>query len=324
MTQTPPAPADVSGAAEHPVAFVNGTTELRGALTVPAAPGPHPAVVLVHGAGPSDRSYHGFFAPLQAHLTSRGVAVLWYDKPGWSDPARPDLAPAPGDWRDQDMRDRAEEVLAAVRAAQAHPAVDPARVGVLGYSQGWWAAARAAQSSQIAFAVCLGGAAVSPAEQEAFRVEQELRADGFPDAAVAQALVSLERGIKAAQASLPLSAAAQELGAARDEPWYRYLHFPEDERLWAFLSGLVGHDPRPDLAGLRCPLLVVYGEDDTRLPVRASAARLREILGRAGHTAPEVAFFPHTDHFMFDRAAGAHNSAYLETIAAWVLAQPAQ
>ena len=57
---------------------------LGGTLTLPDGPGPFPAVVLVHGSGPSDRDETvgatRMFADLAAGLAARGIAVLRYDK----------------------------------------------------------------------------------------------------------------------------------------------------------------------------------------------------------------------------------------------------
>src|SRR5690606_9002218 len=65
-------------------------TELRGRLLTPRCPGPHPTVVVVHGSGPVAR-YGG---PYQTFFLMRGVAVLAYDKRGfttdpqaWREPA---------------------------------------------------------------------------------------------------------------------------------------------------------------------------------------------------------------------------------------------
>ncbi len=73
---------------EHEVSVVNASAgvTLAGTLTVPARPGPHPAVVLITGSGPQDRDAqvagHRTFLVLADHLARAGIAVLRCDDRG--------------------------------------------------------------------------------------------------------------------------------------------------------------------------------------------------------------------------------------------------
>ena len=80
-------PADGSGARKatrvyptrhEDVTFRNGDVELHGTLSIPVGPGPHPAVVLVHGSGAATRRI-GFFTSIYERL---GIATLSVDKRG--------------------------------------------------------------------------------------------------------------------------------------------------------------------------------------------------------------------------------------------------
>src|SRR5215472_10019071 len=66
---------------EEEVTFRNGDVTLAGTVIIPKGPGPHPAVVVTHGAGPDGRqkpAYNsdGYF------FAHHGVAALIYDKRG--------------------------------------------------------------------------------------------------------------------------------------------------------------------------------------------------------------------------------------------------
>jgi hypothetical protein len=60
--------------------------KLAGTLTLPASPGPYPAVILVTGSGPQDRNEallgHKPFLVLADYLTRLGIAVLRVDDRG--------------------------------------------------------------------------------------------------------------------------------------------------------------------------------------------------------------------------------------------------
>ncbi len=69
---------------ERPVVVKAGGVDLPGFLSVPKGDGPFPAVVLVHGSGPTDADESvgavKVFRDLAWGLASRGVLVLRYDK----------------------------------------------------------------------------------------------------------------------------------------------------------------------------------------------------------------------------------------------------
>ncbi|MGC4088139.1 MAG: alpha/beta fold hydrolase [Polyangiaceae bacterium] len=107
---------------------------LSATLTVPAGAGPFPGVVLVHGSGPSDRNEavggNQPFRNLAEGLSSRGVAVLRYDKRTFR--YREQIA-------DGDISIDNEVIIDAIAAVQElkrHSEVDKARVFVIGHSLG--------------------------------------------------------------------------------------------------------------------------------------------------------------------------------------------
>lgn len=66
------------------VTFGSNQYPITGSLTMPEGEGPFPAVVLVHGSGPSDRNEQIGpnlpFMDLASQLSEQGIAVLRYDK----------------------------------------------------------------------------------------------------------------------------------------------------------------------------------------------------------------------------------------------------
>src|SRR4029453_3811281 len=149
------------------VKFENHGTQLTGALRRPAGGGRHAGVVFVDGAAPAERDGWEDEAEL---LAAAGFASLAWDKPG--------CGGSGGDWRDQSLQDRAAEALAAVACLAAQEGVDPARIALLGGSQGGWVGPLAAsRSADVAAVISLSGPGVSPYRQEAYRVEHMPRSE---------------------------------------------------------------------------------------------------------------------------------------------------
>ena len=79
------AEADAGGYVEEEIALRAGEAdETGGLLTLPEGDGPFPAVILVHGSGPSDRDetayVHAPFRDIAHGLARLGVASVRYDK----------------------------------------------------------------------------------------------------------------------------------------------------------------------------------------------------------------------------------------------------
>jgi dienelactone hydrolase len=161
---TPPSYATASAYSERDVTVGADGWPLPGTLTVPNGNGPFPAVVLVHGSGPSDRDEtvgaNKPFADLALGLASRGVAVLRYEKRTRALASR--LA---GSATLTVKEETVDDAVAAASFLRTQPKIDPARVFVLGHSLGGMLVPRiAAADPKLAGVIVMAGAA-RPLEQ---------------------------------------------------------------------------------------------------------------------------------------------------------------
>ena len=116
-----------------PVPAQNG--ELPGTLTVPKGDGPFPAVILVHGSGPSDRdeTVAGIkpFRDLAEGLAVKGIAVYRFDKRTYV------YGKQMADDREITLEDETiEDAVNAVHLLSEQERIDPGRICVLGHSLG--------------------------------------------------------------------------------------------------------------------------------------------------------------------------------------------
>ncbi|MFD6282065.1 alpha/beta hydrolase family protein, partial [Streptomyces sp. NPDC060209] len=140
-------------------------TSLAGTLTLPAGPGPHPAVLLLHGSGPLDRDGNtpkltmNLGRPVAETLAARGIATLRYDRRG----AGANL----GDWRAAGFTDNRRDAAAALLALAGRSDIRADAVGVVGHSEGSLHAMALAARTDIRAVVLLAGFA--GLGEEAFR-----------------------------------------------------------------------------------------------------------------------------------------------------------
>ena len=113
-----------------------GALALPATLCTPSGAGPFPIVLLVHGSGPGDRDESigpsKPFRDLAEGLASRGVAVLRWEKRTHGHVAALAMDPTALTIKEEYL----DDVAAAIKLARATPSIDPARVFIVGHSQG--------------------------------------------------------------------------------------------------------------------------------------------------------------------------------------------
>lgn len=302
------------------VSYLNPVSGLKlaGTLTLPPGEGPFPVALLITGSGPQDRDEtlfdHKPFLVLADALTRRGVAVLRVDDRGVGGSAR--------DEKEATTRDFATDVAAGVAYLRGRRDIDPARVGLIGHSEGGVIAPLvAAEDPRIAFIVLMAGTGV-PGDQLLPRQYHDIYlASGAGEAEArrqaervkaANALVRAEPDqAKAGPRLVKLfsegadPAAAENIAALINSTWYR-----------AFLE----LNPAEALKRVRAPVLAVNGAKDTQVAADANIPAIKAAL--AGNPDATALALPNLNHLLQTARTGAPGEypAIQETIAPSALA----
>lgn len=222
-------------------------TRLAATLTLPEGPGPHPAVLLLHGSGPLDRDGDTrklpmrLGPPLAAALAARGIATLRYDRRG--------AGATPGDWRATGFTDNRLDATAAVHALTAHPALRADAIGVVGHSEGALHAMALGALEEVRAVVLLAGFARRG--EDAMRWQARSLLGGMP------APVRLLRRPLGALGNRALA----RIRRSRTDV-ARVAGLPVNAR---WMREMLAHDTRDDLAALRSAVLAVTGEKDIQV-----------------------------------------------------------
>jgi alpha/beta superfamily hydrolase len=323
---------------ERPARYDSRSAGIRlaGVLTVPRAPGPHPALVLISGSGAQDRDElvagHRPFLVLADFLTRRGYAVLRVDDRG--------VGGSSGDVLRAGLHDIAADVRAGIDWLRRQPEVDPNAIGVLGHSEGGYVAPIVARDADASFVILLGGPAIKGRDLLLAQRAALTKAAGDPEEARRLALQFLTRVFDVLDAR-PADEDLDERVQAATDKWLASLGGADRSTADAMLSArtaeqdeasltlwrtpwfksIYHYDPQPVLAATRVPVLAIYGDLDLQVPSDLNATALQASLAAAGNRHSTIARLPGVNHMM-QRAKTGRIEEYAsidETIAPQVL-----
>jgi pimeloyl-ACP methyl ester carboxylesterase len=301
-----------------PVRYSSGSASLSGSLLTPIGPGPHPAIVMIHGSGPVTREA---LMPYADVFVRNGIAVLIHDKRG--------TGSSTGNWARATFDDLANDALAGVKLLKGRPEINPAQIGLQGTSLGGWVAPLAAsRSSDIAFVIVESAPALTPLEHEKLRVRSQLRADGFAPQVVMQALAFMDQKFEVARTGKGWDRLQGSMTRNAQTAWISYVNAPSSlESLQWHWDNVLSYDPLPALEKLTCPVLVLYGELDTIVPADENKKRMEAVLKRSGTRDTTIKVFERANHGFFEAINGGRREAaglkglvpgYLDSRVAWL------
>jgi hypothetical protein len=342
VTKRPQDPTKPYPYHEEEISFKNQSAGdvLAGTLTMPSAGGPFAAAVLITGSGAQDRNEellnHRPFLVLADYLTRQGIAVLRYDDQGFGK--------STGDFSAATSADFATDVQSAVEFLKSRKEIDPARIGLIGHSEGGLIAPMvAAHDSDISFIVLMAGTGVPGSaiiEAQWAAIE---RAQGISDDAIAKAGDLQMRIDDVVKAEKDDAVAAQKI---RDlfketETWTaeeKSALSSGEENADALIKTLLSpwfrfflaYDPAPALQSVKCPVLVLNGEHDLQVLPSQNLPPIVAALEAGGTADYTIIKLPKLNHLFQTSTTGSPNEyskieetispVALKIVGNWILA----
>lgn len=231
---------------------------LPATLTLPAGPGPFPAVVLVHGSGPQDRDEtigpNKPFRDLAEALAQHRIATLRYEK-------RTHAYRLPDPDRVTVEEEVITDAVAAVRLLQRRPEVRPGGVFVVGHSLGAQLAPEIARRAGPVAGIVMLAAPARPLPQ--IIVDQLRHLGTMPAAKLAT-----------------LEAQAQRILAGRPAPGDGLLGVPA-----SYFIDLIKRDALGTARSLDKPILLLRGDRDYQVTDEDQHLWQQALSGRPGFQA---------------------------------------
>jgi pimeloyl-ACP methyl ester carboxylesterase len=230
-------------------------------------------VVLIHGNDPETREM-GFLIP---YFVLNGINVISYDQRG--------TGKSNGNWQENGPVQRAADVEAVYDAYSTNPHVDPAHIGVWGFSNGGWTAPIVATNRPIKFMLLKSGPPESLETNVCYSVAQNMQHKHYDAQSVDSATETWHTLIGALSGKVSWDAARTLYLAASAKPWfadsylpYFYppdLGFPPPAAAAAARQRELLYDPTETLEKLRTPTLALFGARDRNVDVTNAPALFR-------------------------------------------------
>jgi pimeloyl-ACP methyl ester carboxylesterase len=291
---------------EEEVVFRHGDITLAGTLIAPATPGPHPAIVLLHGSGPLTR--HSF-GPWPRFFNSLGMAVLVFDKRGTGASNGVRLDASTGSPATLSPRyypdDLEDDALAALRFLHGRADIDRKQIGFWGSSEGGMLATQvAARSSDVAFAIDSSGFMGPLWETLLYQAGALARGRGAPAVDVDETMAFTRLWMEVARTGRGYDEFLKRRVAiiASGRPSllsYESARFTSLEQMRWVWRHILSFSPLPALRRVTVPVLGVWGEADPLTDAPQAASAMLEAL-EDGNRDVTVKIFPNAGHSLME------------------------
>lgn len=310
--------------------------KLEGAIIRPKTPGPHPAIILLHGAGGSHQKYNKISFKMHANaFVKKGFAVLVYTKRGSGDNEV--------DYKYFTYNQLKNDAVAAVKFLTNRSDIDQENIGLMALSEsGWFAPEVAAEDGNIRFIVYKVSSPFTVRKTVIHERKMDSMGEGFTEQEVEDTILPLTNRIwqfyidVANDPSLAngpeRDAINQELSKLNDHErfgkWFIYGELSEyDERLYAARGQNYSYDPLPFLKEINVPMLYVLGGKDKNIPTKQVVPFLEKFRTDESKDIT-LKVYPNASHYLnrWGLEDGPwsgllYEEGYLELISSWATEQ---
>lgn len=255
---------------------------LAGTLTFPQEGEKFPAVILITGSGPQDRDEtlfeHKPFLVIADFLTRNGLAVLRVDDRG--------VGGSEGKTSEATSEDFAGDVLAGVEFLKTRKEINPAKIGLIGHSEGGLIAPIAAGKFDAAFVVLLAGPGMI-GEQILYEQGKLInKAAGLTDEQALQNQKMQEAVFNIIKTETDSAKRLDRLQRTMTNGQYFMLNEEQkatvdnqvktvDNKWFKFF---LQYDPFSALVKIKCPVLALNGEKDLQVPAKPNLSAIEKAL----------------------------------------------
>lgn len=274
---------------EEQIEFSHKGYTLKGVLSKPSSTKDFPVVVMVQGDGATDRYSNGYYKAIMDTLNRAGIACLSWDKQG--------VGASKGNWLNQSMTDRAEEVVSAVVFLKGRSDIDVDNIILWGGSQGCWVIPKTYQMVSGISKLIFQSAAINWQRQGNYDSYVELTYAGYSEDEIHQCLGYCD----AINQVLEQNSYSDYVALHNQQPQFvqEAIGLMDEDR-WGFAVKNFKADITEDLKKVDCNVLSLFGEDDEHVDAKESVEVFNNIFSEMGNKNYQNFLFKNANHSLFD------------------------
>ena len=303
-------PAIEPGMRTRRFAFVSNGKRLVGFLDMPTHRAARAMIVIAHGYGQTDVAGRTSYYDLRSRFTALGIATVIWDKPGCGESEGVFDA-------NQTVASSAQEVRDAVRGLRERGAPGARKIGIWGISRaGWIAPLAIARDRRIAFWISVSG--TDDKESFGYLLENNLRIEGRGEAEIAALVSEWRRGFEITRSGGTFADYLAATKNLRRDSFMAYLGSETSEAEFLSYQPQVSSAPvdpetglqiyvpgfAETLSSLNIPVLALFGEKDTSVDWRSTAALYQRTIGANPRARLTVRTFADGNHNLQQAATG--------------------
>ncbi len=274
---------------EENIEFKHKGARLKGVLAKPQNKSSFPLVIFVHGDGAADRFQQGYYKYFWKELSKKGIGYLSWDKQGVSE--------SEGNWLNQTMDDRAQEVLSAIQYVKNRKDVTTSKIILWGISQGGWVIPKVSQLSGDVSSLIFQSAAINWLRQGKYNTLVKLLNEGYSDEQILECEVYSDAGTE----YLSKNAYNEYKANFEEQPDFVKNAFSLiDEQRWGFVVKNYQSDIINDLKQVKKPVLAVFGDKDENVDVKESLEVFKNTFLENGNKSYKSRLFKDATHSLID------------------------
>ncbi len=306
--------------------------KLEGVLVKPDGPGPHPAIVLLHGAGASHQEFDKPYFKFHANaFVKKGFVVLVYTKRGSGNSGFV--------YKHFTYDKLRNDAAAAIDFLKKRDDVDDENIGVMGVSEsGWFTPELAYRDQNIKFIINRVSSPFDFIQTVGHEVAMDAAAEGFTEQEIEEVILPVTHRIWQYYIDVYKNTTivngpqrkvinGQLLRLNKDErfgKWFTYTELEAyDSLIYMATAKRFLYDPMPYVNKLTIPMFYVMAGKDKNIPTKKVVEYLNGISSKENRDI-KIKVYPEASHYLYKYGledgpfdGWLYYDDYLESIADW-------
>lgn len=246
---------------------------------------PFPLLIFVHGDGPTNADNFGYYTLMWEILAKNGIATMSWNKKG--------VENSSGNWLNQSMLNRAEEVLSAIDAINKKNVDQFSSIGLIGFSQAGWVLPKVAIGSKYPDYMIFVSSAINWKKQSNYLTKIRLEGLDKNNAEIIKAIAANKTSFSLFEKSY--EEYLFQTKKTCEELEQKDCIIMSSDRFY-FIKKNINSDNSRDLEGVTCPIFAMFGEDDLNVDSHESYAVFQKILSNSNHQNYKLKMYPNATH----------------------------